>query len=389
MFKYVLGIAAGLMLFSNVAMAACSVPNTLTNGTTADATAVMGNFTSLAGCAAPLITPTFSSAISVNGLVSNYAQINVNSNGGAGNGYGAVLSLLNTNGVASQLRLADTGPGTNYATEQFMLTMSVGSGYGIKINTNATDNNGLRIATTGATSCYPSCSNVSDRRIKTDITRLKGANGLVAINALRPISYYWKDPKKGSGEQIGFVAQDVRDVFPQAVINTGIITKDAPDGILSLNYSALTAPMVLAIQQLDARTNSVIAMEETALSDGRQQASIEPLRDNALSIVKQLRPVSFKSDDNKQFPSGRQIGFVAREVWAAAPDLVFMRKDKGNELALKSGSLIPILTKAVQEQQTQIAELKAANDNQSSEITRLEAQMRALQRKIVVQTAQR
>jgi hypothetical protein len=325
----------------------------------------------------------------VNGLVSNYAQINVNSNGGAGNGYGAVLSLLNTNGVASQLRLADTGPGTNYATEQFMLTMSVGSGYGIKINTNATDNNGLRIATTGATSCYPSCSNVSDRRIKTDITRLKGANGLVAINALRPISYYWKDPKKGSGEQIGFVAQDVRDVFPQAVINTGIITKDAPDGILSLNYSALTAPMVLAIQQLDARTNSVIAMEETALSDGRQQASIEPLRDNALSIVKQLRPVSFKSDDNKQFPSGRQIGFVAREVWAAAPDLVFMRKDKGNELALKSGSLIPILTKAVQEQQTQIAELKAANDNQSSEITRLEAQMRALQRKIVVQTAQR
>jgi uncharacterized protein YoaH (UPF0181 family) len=212
---------------------------------------------------------------------------------------------------------------------------------------------------------------------------------LAAINALRPVSYYWKDPGKGSGEQIGFVAQDVRNVFPQVIINTGIITKDAPDGILSLNYSALTAPMVLAIQQLDAKTNSVIAMEETALSDGRQQASIEPLRDNALSIVGQLRPVSFRSGDNKKFSSGRQFGFVATEVRATAPDLVFMRKDKGNELALKSGSLIPILTKAVQEQQAQIAGLKAANDNQSSEITRLEAQMRALQRKIVVQTAQR
>src|SRR5260221_1196948 len=45
------------------AHAACSVPVTLTNGTTADATQVMSNFTSIAGCAAPLASPSFTGTL--------------------------------------------------------------------------------------------------------------------------------------------------------------------------------------------------------------------------------------------------------------------------------------------------------------------------------------
>src|SRR5690242_14349959 len=66
MFKIFIGAALGLLLLGDSAMAACSVPNTLTNGTTADATAVMGNFTSIAGCAAPLASPSITGSVSIN-----------------------------------------------------------------------------------------------------------------------------------------------------------------------------------------------------------------------------------------------------------------------------------------------------------------------------------
>ncbi|HJT43939.1 MAG TPA: tail fiber domain-containing protein [Rhizomicrobium sp.] len=371
------------------AQAACTVPYDFVSGTTAVADQVDANFTSLAGCAVPSTNPSFSGTATLNGNASAYAISRVISNGGVGNGYAAVFQLTNTNNKSGQMYMADSGGGTAYYVEPNMLTMSTDSGYGIKINSNGTDNNGLRIATNGATSCYPSCSNVSDRRIKTDIAPLAYESGLGAIDALRPVSYRWKDSKKGDGQQIGLLAQDVRSVFPQAVMNTGVVTKEAPDGILAVNYSALIAPMVLSIQQLDARTKSVIAMGETALSDGRQQAGVENFRDDALALVKQLRPVSFKSRDADEFANGRQIGFVAQEVQIIAPELVFSRKDKEKTLALKSGSLIPILTKAVQQQQDQIVALKAANETRSLEIERLQAQIGVLQRKLGVQTAQK
>jgi hypothetical protein len=240
----------------------------LTNGTTADATQVMTNFTSLGGCVAPLANPAFGGTISVTSAANHYAMATVQSGAGSGTGYGAVLGLLNTAGHEFQQLISDGGAPTLYYTETNMLTMSTDAGFGIKINTNATDNNGLRIATNGATSCFPSCSNVSDKRIKTDIAALSPAAGLAAIGTLRPVSYRWKDAKMGQGQQIGLLAQDVRAVFPQLVTNTGSVTKDAPDGVLALNYSALAAPIVLAIQQLDARTQKI----------QQQQAEISALK---------------------------------------------------------------------------------------------------------------
>ncbi len=84
--------------------------------------------------------------LNVAGAASSYAILSATSNGGVGNGFGAYVQLTNTDGIISMLRVADSGSGTSYQTEASMLTLSTGSGYGIKLNTNATDNSGLRIS---------------------------------------------------------------------------------------------------------------------------------------------------------------------------------------------------------------------------------------------------
>src|SRR6202012_3687656 len=66
--KLALFIAATLSAFlmSSAAQASCpGYPYTLTNGTTADASQVMGNFTYIQGCAAPLASPSFTGNVGI------------------------------------------------------------------------------------------------------------------------------------------------------------------------------------------------------------------------------------------------------------------------------------------------------------------------------------
>jgi hypothetical protein len=66
-------IALSFFGFPIAVQAACSsYPYTLTNGTTADATQVMANFTTVSGCAgsaAPLASPSFTGTVNVSGNI--------------------------------------------------------------------------------------------------------------------------------------------------------------------------------------------------------------------------------------------------------------------------------------------------------------------------------
>jgi hypothetical protein len=69
--------------------------------------------------------------------------------------------------------------------------------------------------------------------------------GLNSINQLKPVSYLWNDVNRkldSTIPDIGFIAQDVMDVIPEAVRSNG-------DGDLQLNYKAITATLVKAIQE--------------------------------------------------------------------------------------------------------------------------------------------
>jgi hypothetical protein len=58
----------------------------------------------------------------------------------------------------------------------------------------------------------------SDARMKKNISNL--TYGIETVMKLRPVSYNWKDQRAGLGRQIGFIAQEVETVLPEAVVHS-------------------------------------------------------------------------------------------------------------------------------------------------------------------------
>ena len=99
-----------------------------------------------------------------------------------------------------------------------------------------------------------------------------------------------------------------------------------------------------------------------------------------LHLINQLKPVNYllKQDEypNMNFPSGTQYGFVAQELEKVFPTLVEngshpgITKEAGDikYKAVNYIGLIPVLTKAIQEQQATIDDLNRKLQNQQSQI---------------------
>jgi hypothetical protein len=112
----------------------------------------------------------------------------------------------------------------------------------------------------------------------------------------------------------------------------------------------------------------------SSLSDERVKTDIQDLTDG-LEIVKQLRPVTFKYNDTSTNEKGHKLmggesdkvryGFIAQEVEAVAPQYVeySTRKINNEEVNdfrnLSTTRMLPMLFKAVQEQQVLIEQLQA------------------------------
>ena len=106
-----------------------------------------------------------------------------------------------------------------------------------------------------------------------------------------------------------------------------------------------------------------------SLSDSRVKTDINDLIDG-LDVVKQLQPKTFKYNEKSEFYSEEtkdevRYGFIADEVQEVAPQ--YMQVGKGkidgvevNDLkSLSTTKMIPMLVKAIQEQQTQIDALQS------------------------------
>ena len=94
-------------------------------------------------------------------------------------------------------------------------------------------------------------SNLSDRRLKTDIK--DSSYGMDFVRKLRAVDYTLKDNQK---HETGFIAQEVEGIdasFPG--LNKPASDKD----FYSLTYTDFIPPMVKAIQELDARTSTSAA----------------------------------------------------------------------------------------------------------------------------------
>ena len=115
------------------------------------------------------------------------------------------------------------------------------------------------------------------------------------------------------------------------------------------------------------------------ISDKRLKRNIQPVT-NALGTVMALNPVTYDlkyklSDTN--YPV-KDTGFIAQDLRKVLPELVKEGPGKEKILSVNLTPLIPILTKAVQQQQGEIAGLKAAEENQQKEINELKLMVKKL-----------
>ena len=151
------------------------------------------------------------------------------------------------------------------------------------------------------------------------------------------------------------------------------------------NWTTQSNVMVLGDENI---TNAYIQVDWTVSSDARDKTDFTAL-DLGLDFVKDLKPVTYKwdkrskygdksADDydlNAQTPDGTHkedwldIGFKAQEVEALEIAAGYKVGDKknltvsygsdGKQMGLQYGKFVPILVKAIQEQQTLIESLTA------------------------------
>ena len=103
----------------------------------------------------------------------------------------------------------------------------------------------------------------SDKRLKENIYPLTNS-GLDLISKLKPSNF---DFKKGPKNQIGFIAQDVLEVLPQAVTTSS-------DGYYGLNDMTFTPYLVKALQELDENNkllNQKLDSQEQQIEELRQE----------------------------------------------------------------------------------------------------------------------
>jgi hypothetical protein len=119
-----------------------------------------------------------------------------------------------------------------------------------------------------------------------------------------------------------------------------------------------------------SRWSSIYATNGTIqTSDGRLKDELGPLP-YGLEEVERLQPVAFTWAGGSQ--DQVHYGLIAQEVMVVLPEVVRVGDDPQGTLGINYGELVPVLIKAVQEQQSEI-------EAQAGQIAALEARLAALE----------
>jgi hypothetical protein len=153
--------------------------------------------------------------------------------------------------------------------------------------------------------------------------------------------------------------------------NVSIPYMTVPNG--SQDYTGINIPVGSGPSYTLDVNGNVHASNFIQTSDRRHKTEIQPLAVDALDTVAKLKPVTFMwKDPADDGMKGREIGFIAQDVQTVLPDVVSTADDADKTLGLKYDSLIPVLTKAIQE-------LKTDNDAEAGQIKALTDRLEALE----------
>ncbi len=137
---------------------------------------------------------------------------------------------------------------------------------------------------------------------------------------------------------------------PEAGSNNVVLANDSDGNLFVLGQSGIGA-YCTGTQWINA-------------GDKRLKHDITPVTDHGLNSIMKLKPVryNFIADKNNH----NEIGFIAQDVQKIIPEAVYGKEgdiEKGETLGISYASIIPVLTKAIQEQQQTIEDQqKQIND---------------------------
>ncbi len=121
---------------------------------------------------------------------------------------------------------------------------------------------------------------LSDRRLKKNIEHWDSGH-LVDIVSIRPAQYEWRE-KADEKISIGVIAQELKEIFPEAI-------KETSDGYLQVNYNVLAVVAIQGIKELNAK------IEEQADQIKRQEELLTQI----------LEKINLVSEDQVNMVSGR------------------------------------------------------------------------------------
>ena len=163
-------------------------------------------------------------------------------------------NTITTTGAIAGATL-NTGQGANelYAMNQAVQTSDDVRFDSLGIGTDASGTTGEIRATNDITAFYS-----SDGRLKENIVPLTGA--LDKVKELRGVSFDWKELNEKEkttihsheGHDIGVIAQEIQAQYPELVT-------ERENGYLAVDYVKLTAVLLQAIKELDAKVEACMA----------------------------------------------------------------------------------------------------------------------------------
>lgn len=209
--------------------------------------------------------------------------------------------------------------------------------------------------------------------------------GIEAYSSNEPVGYFENSSGGNALEVLGKVGINT-STPSQALDVSGNVNIDQDlfvQGLIQVHDMIVPYSSNQDIGTLSSRFRDIYCVGVDMSSDSTLKKDIKNL-DYGLDEVMKMRPVSyFFKDKNIR---GKKLGFIAQEMQPLVSEVVHDKvyeKDKdGNEIEKKADhlsmsytELIPVLTKAIQEQQAIINDLKSKLDKNTTELTQIKAML--------------
>ncbi len=202
------------------------------------------------------------------------------------------VSSLHWDNINGRLGVGESSPDARLHINQpsgslpIRITKASTSNYwGFGVRVVGTDNDDFVFAYNGTTKGFiddvsGEYTTASDRRLKSNIEPIGYVLDRVVL--LNPSSYFFIGSKGSDKKSLGFIAQDVEDIFPnlvrEFVEEDGVTYK-------GLSYDGFTAISIQAIIDLNAKLEQTISQQEQAINQLRQD--VENMKNIINKLMKQ------------------------------------------------------------------------------------------------------